>query len=134
MQPLVLRLSPGTDLRLALEQRVRDEAWPGGFVVSGIGSLTQARLRFAGNAEPTALAGDLELLTLAGSLSVDGAHLHASVADAHGTVRGGHVCAGCIVRTTAELLIARFTDQRLSRELDPATGFTELVIVRLRAD
>lgn len=74
------------------------------------------------------LSGDLELLTLSGTLSPDGAHLHASVADAQGRVLGGHVLAGCTVRTTAEVVLALLPDWQFSREVDDATGFKELVI------
>lgn len=120
-----LRLSPGDDLRAALEASGLT-----GFVVAGIGSLVQAQLRFAGEPEPTTIAGPLEILTLSGSLTPDGAHLHASVSDASGRVLGGHVCAGCEVRTTAELLIAPLPTGSLSREFDASTGYTELVILK----
>ena len=124
MTPLAIRLSPGDDLRTALSAQGGDAA----FVVSGIGSLREASLRFAGRAEPTRLVGDLEILTLAGTLGAGGPHLHASVADAEGRVYGGHVAAGCIVRTTAEVLLAVLDDTRFAREPDPATGYAELVI------
>jgi predicted DNA-binding protein with PD1-like motif len=51
-----------------------------------------------------------------------------SVADARGQVFGGHVASGCMVRTTAELLLALLPEHRFARKLDPATGFLELVI------
>ena len=118
-----LRLNPGDDLRGALEAAGRT-----GFVVAGIGSLAQAQLRFAGEPGPTYVAGPLEILTLSGSLTPAGAHLHASVSDAAGRVFGGHVCAGCEVRTTAELLVAPLPAGSLSRAFDSATGHAELVI------
>lgn len=120
-----LRLHPGDDLRMALEGQGGC-----GFVVAGIGSLSSARLRYAGQAEPAVVEGPLEILTLSGSLTPDGAHLHASLADATGRVFGGHVCVGCLVRTTAELLIASLPAGSLARELDPATGYAELVVRR----
>ena len=116
-----LRLNPGDDLRGALEAGGRT-----GFVVAGIGSLAHALLRFAGEAGATRIDGPLEILTLSGSLTPAGAHLHASLSDAAGRVFGGHVCAGCEVRTTAELLIASLPVGSLSREFDAATGYTEL--------
>ena len=114
-----LRLHPGDDLRGALQLLT-------GFVVAGIGSLTHAELRFAGEPGPTHIDGPLEILTLSGSLTPDGAHLHASVSDASGRVWGGHVCAGCEVRTTAELLIAPLPPGSLTRAFDAATGYAEL--------
>jgi uncharacterized protein len=128
MQAWPVRLSPGDDLRDALEHLLRQRGWQAAFVVQGIGSLSVAQLRFAGIDAPAELRGDLEILTLAGSISPDGAHLHMSVADAHGQVFGGHVARGCRVRTTAELLLALLPGHRFSRSLDPQTGFLELQI------
>ncbi len=125
---IALRLEPGDDLRAALEALTRERAWPAAFVVAGIGSLRVSALRLADAAEPLWLREPVELLTLCGSLSPDGAHLHAIVADARGRVLGGHVCVGCEVRTTAELLIEVLDDQRFSREADARTGYAELKV------
>ncbi len=123
MEPL--RLNPGDDLRGALEATGHT-----GFVIAGIGSLTHAQLRMAGEPAATRIDGPLEILTLSGSLTPDGAHLHASVSDSSGRVRGGHVCAGCEVRTTAELLIAPLPAGSLSRAFDARTGHAELRIAK----
>jgi predicted DNA-binding protein with PD1-like motif len=120
------RLVPGNDLKEALEDAARGAALEGGFVVSGIGSLATASVRFAGERSSTVLQGPFEILTLQGSLSPDGSHLHIAIADAHGNVRGGHVASGCTVYTTAEILVARVPGFRFSRELDGATGHREL--------
>jgi predicted DNA-binding protein with PD1-like motif len=127
---VVMRLNPGDDLRGALEaafaQLVTGEGVQAACVLSAVGSLSAARLRYAGQSEGTLLGGDLELLTLSGTLSPDGPHLHASVADAQGEVRGGHVLPGCVVRTTAEIVLAPLPDWQFSRQLDAATGYKEL--------
>ncbi|TFW24318.1 DNA-binding protein [Duganella callida] len=128
MVPLPLRLNPGDDLRAAVVAALQASGHGAGFVLQGIGSLSVAQLRYAGRPQPEALRGDLEILTLAGSVSPDGAHLHMSVADAQGRVLGGHVCAGCVVRTTAELLLALLPEHRFTREHDARTGYPELQI------
>ncbi|UOB59340.1 DNA-binding protein [Burkholderia pyrrocinia] len=130
MQAHPLRLSPGDDLRASIEEALRSHGAHAAFVIQGIGSLSVAQLRFAGADLPTELRGDLEILTLAGSVSPDGAHLHMSVSDAGGRVSGGHVASGCVVRTTAEILLALLPGHRFSREPDADTGFNELVICR----
>jgi len=130
MSELPLRLLPGNDLRGRLEAVLAEHGVEAGFVLAGIGSLSVVRLRLAGAQEATMLEGDLELLGLAGSLSVDGAHLHASVADAAGRVWGGHVLSGCVVRTTAEVLLALLSGWRFTREPDGATGYAELTLRR----
>lgn len=128
MQTHPVRLSPGDDLRGALENTLRALDLEAAFVLQGIGSLSVAQLRFAGAGQATELRGDLEILTLAGSISPDGAHLHMSVSDAHGHVYGGHVTPGCTVRTTAEILLALLPEHRFAREHDAATGYVELVV------
>lgn len=128
MRTLPVRLRPRQDLRSALEALALAQQLGAGFVLQGIGSLSVARIRFAGRNDATELRGDLEILTLAGSLSRDGAHLHITLADAEGRVTGGHVAPGCIVRTTAEILVASLPDHDFSREPDQDSGWDELVI------
>lgn len=123
-----LRLKPGDDLRGALQAAVRAQGQQAAFVVAGIGSLVDARLRFAAEDDAFVLKGPSEILTLSGSLGVDHAHLHMSVSDAQGRVFGGHVLAGCVVRTTAEVLIAWLPDWAFAREPDATTGYAELVV------
>jgi predicted DNA-binding protein with PD1-like motif len=85
-------------------------------------------LRFAGATEATAIRGDLEILSLSGTLSPDGVHLHIAIADSSGAVIGGHLCASSRVRTTAELVIGLLPEWQFKREIDPVTGFAELRI------
>ena len=99
-----------------------------GCVISAVGSLSMAQLRLAGASETTTICGELEIISLSGTLSPDGAHLHIAIADSSGAVIGGHLGPGSLVRTTAELVIALLTEWRLQRELDPATGYAELQI------
>ena len=128
MKTLPLRLHPGDDLRGALESALAEHGAAAAFVVAGIGSLREARLRFAGRDALAHTVGDLEILTLSGTLGAGGSHLHASLSDAEGRVSGGHVAPGCIVRTTAEILLAVLDDLAFAREPDAATGYPELVI------
>ena len=97
-------------LRAALESAFvalsRQHGIAAACIVSAVGSLTQAMLRYADKPGASQINGPLELLMLSGTLSSDGAHLHGSVADANGEVMGGHIMPGCIVRTTAEVVIA----------------------------
>jgi len=128
MTPLPLRLLPGQDLRRALESAVAAQGAQAAFVVAGIGSLRPARIRLAGAQAEQVIDADCELLTLSGSIAANGSHLHLSVSDAQGHVTGGHAGYGCIVRTTAELLLVLLPHWRFLREPDAATGWAELVI------
>ena len=114
MKVVPLRLQPGADLRQALEAWMVEQSEQAGCLISAVGSLSVAKLRFAGAAEATVIHDELEILSLSGTLSPDGVHLHIAVADSQGAVLGGHLCTGSLVRTTAEL--------------DPGTGYSELRI------
>ena len=115
-------------MRAALESVLAEQDSAAAFVLQGIGSLGTLNVRFAGMPAATTIRGSLEILTLAGTLAPDGAHLHISVADEQGHVIGGHVGYGCLVRTTAEILIALLPDYRFSREPDAESGYKELAI------
>ena len=123
-----LRIGAGADLRAELSALLARHGVAAAFVVQGIGSLSVARLRYAGRPGFTELRGDLEIVGLGGSLSPDGPHLHVAVSDADGRVSGGHMGPGCVVRTTAEVLVALLPEWRFSREDDPATGYKELFV------
>jgi predicted DNA-binding protein with PD1-like motif len=127
---LPLRLVPGDDLRSTLETLARLNFPNGAFVVCGIGSLIDPSLRLAGADKAIRFAGDYEILTLAGTVTPQGAHLHMSIASATGEVRGGHVVRGNLVRTTAEVLLAEATAWKMSRTSDTATGYPELTLQR----
>lgn len=123
-----LRLPPGVDLRGTLEAMAQDDPQLCGFIVCGIGSLESAVLRFADQAKAVLLTGPQEVVSMAGSVSCDGAHLHLVVADAVGRTRGGQLCHGSRVRTTMEMLLMCPEGWALGRERDPATGHLELTI------
>jgi uncharacterized protein len=133
MTPLPLRIPAGTDLRETLSSLSAGHGAGAAFVVQGIGSLSVARIRFAGAPDFTELRGDLEILSLGGTLSPDGPHLHIAVSDAGGKVTGGHMGPGCVVRTTAEVLVMLLPGYRFSREIDPATGYKELSVASDKA-
>jgi predicted DNA-binding protein with PD1-like motif len=132
MKTLPIRLTPGQDLRTALEAAVQGQNCRAAFVLSGIGSLATAGLRFAGAKQPERLTGDMEILSLAGTVAFDGtkssSHLHMALSASTGQVLGGHVAAGCIVLTTAEVLLALLPEWEFAREPDAATGYDELVV------
>jgi predicted DNA-binding protein with PD1-like motif len=142
----VLRLAPGDDMRAALQAlfgpaaAVSNPTDPPGSaapvraacVISAIGSLTRAVLRYAGEPGGSVIDGPLELLTLAGTLGAGGVHLHASVSDAEGRVYGGHLMPGCTVRTTAEIVLGLLPNHVFERVPDPATGYLELLPRRVQ--
>jgi len=104
MQPLPLKLAPGSDLRLSLEE-LAQRGGISGFVLGVVGNLTKASFQCPGQAEPTVLEGDLEVITLNGTFSPEGVHLHLSLSDGACQVWGGHLEPGTIVQKGVDLLI-----------------------------
>jgi len=125
-----LRIPPGVDLRKTLNEHVFANGTRSGFVVAGIGSLVNPRVRLANASDELTVAGPAEILSLSGSLSEQGAHIHIAVANAQGQVVGGHLAYGSIVHTTVELLLAQVPGYVLTRSPDSSTGYLELVVGR----
>jgi predicted DNA-binding protein with PD1-like motif len=128
MRVLAIRLRPKQDLRQSLLAFAIEQQVQAGFILSAIGSLRPAAIRLANQPSASLLETDLELLTLSGTLSIDGLHLHLTVADATGQVIGGHLCDGSLIRTTAEIVIGIVPDVRFLRQPDAQTGYLELDI------
>ena len=93
MKVIPLRLPPGADLRRALDAWMAEQQEQAGCVISAVGSLSVAQLRFAGATEEMAIHGDLEILSLSGTLSPDGVHLHIAMSGHPGADAAGPVVA-----------------------------------------
>ncbi len=104
MQPLPLKLAPGSDLRLSLEELAQRDGISG-FVLGVVGNLTKVSFQCPGQAEPTVLEGDLEVITLNGTFSPEGVHLHLSLSDGACQVWGGHLEPGTFVQKGVDLLV-----------------------------
>jgi len=137
MRAHAFRLTPGADLRAELERLTRELSLGAGCILSCVGSLARARLRMPGVAGEAAafrtFEGPTEIVSLTGTLGPDGPHLHISLARADGVCVGGHLVRGCIVHTTAELVIGELPDVDFRRLPDAATGYSELTVVALEA-
>ena len=128
LRAIVLRLGPGDELSQKLQELVEREQIEAGFIMTCVGSLTQAQVRFADNPSPTKLEGKFEIVSLVGTIAKSGTHLHITLADEQGRTIGGHLKPGNLVYTTAELVVGVVTDVRYAREPDPKSGYNELVI------
>ncbi|XP_068681581.1 bifunctional protein GlmU-like isoform X1 [Montipora capricornis] len=127
-----LRLKPGQEIKECLLAFVKNENLKAPFVLSCVGSVSQATLRLANAVkdntnEVIQVQGRHEIVSLVGTLA-GAAHLHTSLSDQHGHVIGGHVMGNMIVFTTAEVVIGNCDTLSFTREMDYDTGFDELVV------
>lgn len=129
MKILAVRLKPDQDLKEQLKNIANDEDIKAGFMVTAIGSLKQATIRFANQAESTVLNDKFEILSLNGTIATTGIHLHIAIADSQGKTIGGHLDYGCIIYTTAEIIIGSSSNFSFTRTHEELTGYNELEIL-----
>ena len=132
MRTHAFRLTPGADLRGELQRFTQENTLRAGCILSCVGSLSRARLRMpgaGGDAEAFAtFVEPMEIVSLSGTLCLDGLHLHVSLTRRDASCIGGHVVQGCIVNTTAEVVIGELDEVTFHRPVDPATGYNELCV------
>ena len=128
MQNYTFRLKPGQDLFESVEAFIKERHVEAGCVLSGVGSLTHATLRLANRDFYTEYDGHFEIVSITGTVSIHGSHLHISISDGDGKTVGGHLVSGCKIYTTAEIVIAVFEDVVYRREFAEDSGYEELVV------
>jgi len=128
MKTYALRLHPHQDLKAELDTLARTHKLEAACVLTCVGSLRRAVLRFANQEHATELEGKFEIVSLTGTLSRHGSHYHLSIADGEGRTLGAHLLEGCLIYTTAEIVIGELPGISFLREMDSATGYEELYI------
>jgi len=128
MQTFSFRFRPGQDLGDSIDAWVKEQKLEAGCVLCAVGSLTHATIRLADRQLPSEYEGPFEIVSLIGTLSLHGSHLHIAISDRNGITIGGHLLSGCTIYTTAEIVIAHFPQQVYRREFSNDSGFEELVV------
>lgn len=129
MKHHAFRLTYGMDLRQGIEDYCRDNDIHSAAIMTVVGCVYRARIRLADGETIEEYDDRYEIVSLTGTVSPDGSHMHVSLADEDGRVIGGHMCNGCLVNTTAEVVLVSLDEEyRFSREYDDSTGYDELVI------
>jgi hypothetical protein len=134
IQTYALRLKPGEDLKPELQQIVDELKIEAACILTCVGSLQKARIRFANQPDYTEVEEKFEIVSLTGLLSVFGCHLHIALSDGNGKTIGGHIAEGNLIYTTAEIIIGIMPDYQFLREHDSQTGYKELKIQSKKAD
>ncbi len=128
LNTISLRLRPGQDLLNELDRIVIENNIDAACILTCVGSLTKATLRFANQNHSTELTGFFEIVSLTGVLSRHGSHYHIAIADSEGRTYGAHLLEGCKIYTTAEIVIGICAGTQFLRTFDPETGYPELEI------
>ena len=131
MKTYAMRLNPGDDLKTQLMNYSQTNNIKAACILTCVGSLDGVRVRVADGKTIKRFEGQYEIVSLVGTLGIDDVHIHLSFSDNQGMVYGGHLKEGCIVHTTAEIIIGELEDLLFTREPDELTGYDELKITHL---
>jgi predicted DNA-binding protein with PD1-like motif len=130
MQTYTFRLKAGQDLFDEIEAFVKERHIEAGCVLSSVGSLTHATLRLANRDYYNEYEGHFEIVSMTGTVSIHGSHLHVSISDGDGATVGGHLVSGCKIYTTAEMVLAVFEGVVYKREFAADSGYEELAVYK----
>lgn len=124
-----IRLRRGDDLLLSIRKLAEQQQINAGVVLSAVGCISQGRVRDASGVTIRDITEHCEILSLDGTVSAKRCHLHIALSKEDLSAIGGHLCTGCIINTTCELVIAELPGLRYDVEEDPETGYDELILV-----
>ena len=121
------RLKRGDDLYESIRRYAEDHRIAAGVVLSAVGCVYRWEVRDASGVTVRSGEEDVEIVSLMGTVSEHGCHLHVSFAREDLSAFGGHLRPGCLVNTTAEIVLQELEGFSFTREPDPDTGYDELV-------
>ena len=122
-----VRLRRGDDLMLSIRELCREKNIAAGVVLSAVGCISQGKVRDASGVTIRDITEHCEIVSLDGTVSARRCHLHISLSKEDLSTIGGHLCEGCIINTTCELVIAEIPGTAIEKEFDGETGYDELV-------
>ncbi|MFI3283643.1 MAG: PPC domain-containing DNA-binding protein [Erysipelotrichaceae bacterium] len=128
MKTHAIRLTYGQDLIKEINNYANKHQIEAGCILSGVGCLYEIHIRKADGNSKYHEKKEYEIVSLMGTVSKNGSHLHISLSDVGLNTIGGHLCEGCFINTTAEIIILELENQVFTREEDKTTGYKELVI------
>lgn len=124
-----IRLHRGADLMLSIKELCAEKHIRAGVVLSAVGCISQGRVRDASGVTIREIAEHCEIVSLNGTVSETRCHLHIALSKEDLATIGGHLCPGCIINTTCELVIAELPGVAYGVEEDPETGYDELIFM-----
>ena len=122
-----LRLRRGDDLLLEIQKLCIEKGIEAGVVLSAVGCITEGRVRDASGVTIREIRDHCEIVSLNGTVSHQRCHLHIALSKEDLSTIGGHLCRGCLINTTCELIIGQIPGISYGVEQDAQTGYDEIV-------
>ena len=127
MKTHCIRLRRGADLMASIKALCAEKHIKAGVVLSAVGCISEGRIRDASGVTIRSITDHCEIVSLNGTVSETRCHLHIALSKEDLSTIGGHLCTGCIINTTCELVIAELPGVVYMVEEDPQTGYDELI-------
>ena len=129
---IAVRLKPGTDVLLGLQEACERNGINNGVILSAIGSLQDPHFcnpvelptkAGYGYGETLHLTGPIELTSASGIICHDdegntNLHVHMTVTDRHGNAHGGHLVEGTKVLLPVDVILAEIEGLVMGRKFD----------------
>ena len=128
MKQYIFRLHRGDDLLESIAAFCRRELMRAGYAACWVGCVSRARIRWADGITQHEYEERLEIVSLTGTVSEERCHLHIAFSREDMSLLGGHLCSGCTVNTTAEVVLCSIDSVSFAKAFDPETGYNELDI------
>ena len=125
-----LRLRRGADLMQSIKALCEEKKIAAGVVLSAVGCISRGRVRDASGVTIREISDHCEIVSLNGTVSEKRCHLHIALSREDLSTIGGHLCEGCIINTTCELVIGLLDGWEIDKEFDEETGYHELIFKR----
>ena len=122
-----IRLKRGEDLMESIKALCAGKNIRAGVVLSGVGCISKGRIRDASGVTIREISDHCEIVSLNGTVSAQRCHIHIALSKEDLSTIGGHLCPGCIVNTTCELVLGEIPGISYGVEEDPETGYDELI-------
>ena len=122
-----IRLKRGEDLLESIRWICAEKNIRAGVVLSGVGCILRGRVRDASGITIREITDHCEIVSLNGTVSAQRCHIHIALSREDLSTIGGHLCTGCIINTTCELVLGEFPGIVYGMEEDPETGYDELI-------
>ena len=126
-----IRLHRGSDLLESIKALCKEKEIQAGVVLSAVGCISCGRVRDASGVTIREITDHCEIVSLNGTVSASRCHLHIALSKEDLSTVGGHLCAGCIINTTCELVIQEIPQVSYGVEFDPETGYDELIFQKM---
>ena len=128
MKTLCIRLRRGDDLLAGIRSVAARENLTAAVVLSAVGCVSRACVRDAGGVKFREIPEPCEIVSLNGTVSRSRCHLHIALSKEDLSTVGGHLAEGCIVNTTAEIVLLELEDVAFGAAYDADTGYDEITI------